>query len=425
MSKAEHSNSKQQRRTRPDLLFVATRAPYPPVTGHYLRTFNILKGLSAKFRIHLFAFWDKNTTAEEQREARRRLGQFCSSIHIEPVRTEQSPLAFLLDIFLSLLTLKPFTAKKYSSRAMHEEIRRILHTHDIRIAHADSLQSGQYIVNLAVPKLITNHNVEFLRLRRYAMQRNSIVYRALLGIQVKLTKRYELRVLHNIGNCVVVSRDDKATLSGLLPSVNFFVVPNGTEISEPPLPPPHDGLMSALWVGGMNDPFNREAVLHFAFQILPKIRSHIPGFTWIVVGREPPQVLLNLANSPGSGIVLSGFVHNLREAYRNSAIVVVPLISGGGTKLKVLEAMSMGRAVVTTPIGAEGLSATDGVDMEIASSDSDFAQRVVRLLQNSKHRNRVAEAARALAEAKYSWESINQRMTRSIEIVQRMTDATT
>ena len=406
----------QQPADRPHLLFIATRVPYPPVTGHYLRTLNVLRGLSKRFRIHFFGFRDKHGTTEEYAAADKALGALCASAHIEEVGAERSTARLLFDLASSLLTGRPFTASKYFSSTLRREIHAACQTHEIVLAHADSLPSGQYLLDLNVPRLLTNHNVEYQRLYRYAAQRGG-AYGVFLRLQAGLTRRFELKILNAIGNCVAVSEDDRIELGRQLPDVRFFVVPNGTDTSSPPLPPADPTALSALWVGGMNDPFNREGVLHFASRILPRVRRQVAGFQWTLVGRDPPPLLKTLAQDSRSRIVLAGFVPTLREVYARSAIVVVPLVSGGGTKLKVLEAMAMGRAVVTTPVGAEGIDARDGVEMEIAASDEEFARKTAELLLDPERRNRIAAAARKLAESKYSWEVINQHMNDAVHTV--------
>lgn len=402
---------------KPHLIFIATRVPYPPASGHYLRTLNILCGLAERYSVHFFAFRDKNSSSAEHELTKKVLGKFCATIYVESVRTERSVIRLALDLLVSLVTLRPFTAVKYRSRTMHQAVSTAFVTHQIALAHADSLQSGQYIAGLSCPKLLTNHNVEHQRLFRYAAQRRSIVYKLAFRVQAWLTKRYERQVLNDIGNCVVVSAHDRIELQQLTPSVRFFVVPNGADTSARPLPKAAPHGVTALWVGGMDDPFNREAVLYFAKRILPLIRARIPGFQWHVVGRAAPPLLEALAGDPESGVVLYGFVATLRDAYERSTIVVVPLLSGGGTKLKVLEAMAMGRAVVATPVGAEGIDVKDGVEMEVAVSAEAFVERASNLLLDPERRDRMATAARSLVEREYSWESINRRMHSAVQSV--------
>lgn len=402
---------------KPHLVFIATRVPYPAVTGHYLRTLNILRGLGQHFSVHFFGFRDKNGSSAEYARADAALLEICASIHIEAVGAERSKGRLLVDLVTSVLSGQPFTAAKYRSRTMRGAIHAAMRKNAIAVAHADSLPSGQYLAKVSGPKLLTNHNVEHQRLYRYAAQRRLPFYRLALSVQGWLTRRYEREMVRAIGNCVVVSESDRAELARLAPTAKFFLVPNGTDASLPLLPPADPAGTTALWVGGMDDPFNREAVLHFASRILPLVREQIPTFEWRVIGRDPPPLLLSQARAPGSGVRVDGFVPTLREAYERCTIVVVPLLSGGGTKLKVLEAMAMGRAVVTTPVGAEGLDARDDVEMEIATTDEEFARKVSALLRDPQRRDRMAEAARVLAERDYAWESVNRRMHFAVQSV--------
>jgi polysaccharide biosynthesis protein PslH len=303
-------------------------------------------------------------------------------------------------------------------RAIHETLRR----REIALVHADSLPSGEYLEGILQPKLLTNHNIEHARLSTYASIQRSWTKKLSYWVQAALTRRYERRLLLAAGNCVVVSEADREGLSLLAPATRFFLVKNGTDTSRASLPPPPSDGRTALWVGGMNDVYNREAVKYFAQSILPQVRAEVPGFRWRVVGRDPPQLLVDLAADPESAVELAGFVKDIVREYTGAAIVIVPLTSGGGTKLKVLEAMAMGRAVVTTPIGAEGIEVRDGVEMEIANSAEEFARKTVRLLLEPQRAAQIADAARELAEKSYDWRSVNRDM---YDAVRHVIDAAT
>jgi glycosyltransferase involved in cell wall biosynthesis len=404
-------------KTKPYLVFVATRVPHPPVTGHFLRTMNIVRGLAEHFSILFFAFHDKRASAAVRASAESAMTQYCESVFIEEVPAEKSGLRGVWDLLISTATLRPFVARKYRSRRMRRAIGDALRTKDIVLAHGDSLPSGQYLKHLSCPTLLTNHNVEYLRLSSYARIQTSHIMRFAYQIQARLTKRYERALLREIQNCVVVSESDRQELARLAPGIRLFVVPNGTDASRPALPAPPAGSKTAIWVGGMNDEYNREAVLYFARDILPIIQTEISDFRWRVVGRDPPPALVKVAALAASGIELVGFADDLEQHYSDSAIAVVPLTSGGGTKLKTLEAMARGRAIVTTPIGAEGLPVSDGVNMEIANSPGEFAAKTIALLRDSARAARIAAAARALIEQSYDWRAINAEMYQAVQSV--------
>ena len=402
---------------KPNLIFIATRVPFPAVTGHYLRTLNILKGLTEHFEVLFFGFHDKAGAPAQYAEAEAAMRALCATVHIERVGAESNRIRLVWDLLSSALTLRPFVAAKYHSPTMRRAITEALSRREIALVHADSLPSGGYLEGILRPKLLTNHNIEHARLSSYASIQHSGIKKLALRAQAALTKRYERRLLLAAGNCVVVSEADREGLRLLAPEAQYFLVKNGADTSRPPLPaPPSDG-RTALWVGGMNDVYNREAVNYFAKAILPQIRAEVPRFRWRVVGRDPPQSLVELAAKPGSGIELVGFVEDIAHEYAGASMVLVPLTSGGGTKLKVLEAMAMGRAVVTTPIGAEGIEARDGVEMEIADSAEEFARKSTRLLLDPERAARIAHAARRLAEKSYDWRAVNRDMYHAVRQV--------
>jgi glycosyltransferase involved in cell wall biosynthesis len=378
---------------------------------------NIVRGLAEHFSILFFAFHDKRASAAARADAESAMMKYCESVFIEEVPAEKSRARCIWDILISTATLRPFVARKYRSRRMRRAIGDALRTKDVVLAHGDSLPSGQYLQHLSCPTLLTNHNVEHLRLSSYARIQTSHIMRFAYQIQARLTKRYERTLLREVHNCVVVSESDRQELARLVPGIRLFVVPNGTDASRPALPAPPAGNKTAIWVGGMNDEYNREAVLYFAKDILPIIRTEVPDFRWRVVGRDPPPALVKMAALAASGIELVGFADDLGQHYSDSAIAVVPLTSGGGTKLKTLEAMAMGRVIVTTPIGAEGIPVSDGVTMEIANSPGQFAAKTIALLRDSARAARIAAAARALIEQSYDWRAINAEMHQAVQSV--------
>lgn len=396
------------------MIFVATRVPFPPVTGHYLRTYNIVRGLACDYHVHFFGFHDPAATEAQASAAVAAMGEFCLSVHAERIPAELSRLRLAWDMLRASVRGLPFIAVKYHTRSMRAAIDAALLGEDIAVVHADSLPSAEYLRGLRRPALLTNHNVEHVRLARLAEEQRSWLMRVFLRWQARLTLRYERAVIRELGHCVAVSEEDRATLKETVGDASYFVVPNGADASQPLLPPCSSARPIALWVGGMNDPYNREGVLYFLREIHPRILRQMPAFRWRVVGKDPPQELVSASLEPERGIEIAGFVEDIRAEYARAAIVIVPLTAGAGTKLKVLEAMAFGRAVVTTPVGAEGIGGRDGVELEIAANSEEFAARTIRLLQDSQRRASLCVAARRLVEEKYDWGVVNGMMSRAV-----------
>jgi len=400
--------------SRDKLIWISTRVPYPPVTGHFLRSYNVLKGLAAQYDVFFFGFFDRGTSDGAAEQARSALASFCVEVHAEHVRSERSLAWFAIDFARSVLAWKPFVAVKYFSPRMDAAIHNVLSRHAVSLIHADSLPSGEYARRRACAKLLTNHNVEFKRLRSHADLHPSVFMRSFLRWQAYLLLGYELQLIREIGCCVVVSETDRTTLATLVPDADYFVVNNGADASSPPLCARVGGEPTVLSVGGMGDAYNRDAALYFYDEILPRVHREIPRLRWRVVGANPPPLLVDAARRAGSHIDLAGFVDDVRREYEHADIVVVPLRAGGGTKLKVLEAMAAGRAVVTTPVGAEGILARDGIELEIATSADEFTARVVALMRDPERRFRLAAAGRALIERAYDWRIVDAQMQRAV-----------
>jgi glycosyltransferase involved in cell wall biosynthesis len=149
---------------------------------------------------------------------------------------------------------------------------------------------------------------------------------------------------------------------------------------------------------------NEDAILHFSEAILPRIRAQIPDVTVTVVGRSPSARLRAIAERVG--IVVTGTVDDVRPYIDEAALYVVPLRACGGTRLKIFEAFAMGKAVVSTTVGAEGLVVTPERDISIADAPDEFAQAVITLLQQPARRHALGQAGRLLVETRYSWEHV-------------------
>ena len=175
--------------------------------------------------------------------------KYCESVFIEEVPAEKSRVRLIWDLLISTVTLRPFVARKYRSRRMQRAIDDALRTKNVVLAHGDSLPSGQYLQHLSCPTVLTNHNVEYLRLSSFARIQTSSVRRFAYEIQARLTKLYERALLRQIRNCVVVSESDRQELARLAAGIRLFVVANGTDVSRPPLREPPAGSKTAIWVG--------------------------------------------------------------------------------------------------------------------------------------------------------------------------------
>jgi sugar transferase (PEP-CTERM/EpsH1 system associated) len=271
--------------------------------------------------------------------------------------------------------------------------------------------------SLPCRSVIFTHNVESEIWRRHAETKTSWIERRLYERQHASMLRFERDTLARFDGVLAVSDADRDTFARLFPGVirhPVHVVPTGvdTEFFAPSpddAPSPGDDpspldAPSLVFTGSMDWLPNEDAMTYFCRDILPAIRAAAPGTQLSIVGRAPTPAVQKLAAD--RGVVVTGRVDDVRPYMRDAAVYVVPLRIGGGTRLKIFEAMAMGKAVVSTTVGAEGLPVEDGKQVLIADEPGAFARAVVRLLDDVTERRRLEAAARALVVARYDWSAV-------------------
>jgi polysaccharide biosynthesis protein PslH len=390
------------------VLFLSTRAPVPPNTGHFQRTYNTLKQISKYSDIYFFGFYDKGINTSTCDEIDNELLKICCEVHIEYLAQEYNIILGAILTGVNLFSLKPYVANKYFKRSMRNAIEKVVNRINIDIAHLDMLPLAEYSTHLKdIPIILTNHNVESLRLKRRAEVETNLIFRYLLNLQAKKLLKYERNVISNTAHCIVVSEEDKNYLKEFNPDCHFYVIPNGVDTSYYK---PNDIHKSSdthiLWIGSMADPYNRYGILYFIKEIFDSIISTLPNVLWTVVGKQPPNELIELQKQYPENIRLIGYVDDVRTYYTEADVLVIPLLSGSGTKLKVIEGLGMGMPIVTTPIGAEGINVVSGHDLIVSNTPGEFANSVIGLLKNKNKRIQMGRNARKIALEKYDWNQI-------------------
>jgi len=233
-------------------------------------------------------------------------------------------------------------------------------------------------------------------------------------LQWQKLRRYETEACRRMDKVVVVSQADRIALQRLLPGVESAVVPNGVDTSY--YLPAHmekESDTSLVFTGKMDFRPNVDAVLWFGQKVWPLIQQDVPKARFNVVGRDPHPRLRPLRGLPG--ITVTGYVEDIRPHIAEAGVYVVPLRVGGGTRLKVLEAMSMSKAIVSTSLGCEGIDMMPGLELLIADEPRSFAKKAVSLMQDRERRIELGLAARRLVEARYDWQHITSLMEQVYE----------
>ncbi|MGB8643954.1 MAG: glycosyltransferase [Anaerolineae bacterium] len=422
------------------LLLLTPQLPYPPHQGTTIRNFNILKGLAARHEIHLLSFGEPEELADSP------LPQYCKRIEIvaPPVRTLMQRA---VETFLSPL---PDMARRLHSPTMTAKYARLQSENRYDVIQIEGIEMAPYwsqsshrpqatghrsqatshtlqatghqlqapgnlepaTRNLQPVPVFDDHNAEYvLQKTAYEADRKNArrLHAALYSyIQWHKLARFERELCLRAGHVVAVSQYDANAIHHLDPRIQPVVIPNGvdveyyipsTEVCAKPLAD-----LSAVFTGKMDFRPNIDAATWFAHEILPALRREIPLAHISFVGQKPSPRVQALADEPG--VEVTGWVPDTRPYIADAAVYAVPLRMGGGTRLKVLEAMAMGKAIVSTTLGAEGIEYIRDRDLVIADGPEEFARAIAALLRNPDRRRELGANARKLAEEKYDWNKL-------------------
>lgn len=392
---------------RPRLLFLCQNLPYPPDGGALIRSYHTLRLLAERFDVTALCFYRRATRpTRSQLEASLAGLRELAEVEAFPIPQEHSLVRLLWDHARSLLTLRAYTKWAYESRAMRWAITDQLDAKRFDAVHLDSLDLVTYLPLFRDFRVVVaHHNVESQLLARRA-ETLPFLRRVYVRFQAWLTRREEARWCPRVSHNLVVSAEDERTLQALAPSARTLVVPNGvdTEAFKPGPPGPRSDI---VFVGGYTWFPNRDGMEYFVAEILPLIRAEAPDVDVTWVGRADDTTRRRLAEQ---AVTMTGYVDDIRDYVTPAACFVVPLRVGGGTRLKILDAWALGKAVVSTSQGCEGLDVRPGENMLVADSPAEFAKAVLEVLRDGALRTRLEAGGRRTAVASYDWSAIGAVM---------------
>lgn len=260
---------------------------------------------------------------------------------------------------------------------------------------------------VGVPSVMFTHNVEAEIFRRHADVAKNFAQRTLWRDQTRKMTRFEQTELARYDAVIAIAQRDKAHFESQYAIGKVSTIPTGVNLElHPYQAPPEDDEQRIMFSGSMDWLANRDAIEYFMSDVWPRIAQARPQAQFTVIGRSPPQKLIDLAKERALRWTFTGFVDDVQPYIRAAQVCVIPLRVGGGTRLKVYESMAMGCPVVSTAIGVEGLPIEPGTHYDLADSPQDFAAAVIRLLDDPARRLRLARQARAYVEANFSHKSV-------------------
>jgi len=390
-----------------NLLWLNAGILLPLDKGGKLRTWHLMRHLARHHEISYLSFSDASETGADRRGMREVASDLVTIPRSEPAK---GTVKFYLHASRYLVDRVPYAVAKYRSAAYRRAIEQLLNDRQFDAIVCDFLPP---VVNLPdklpCPAILFTHNVESEIWRRHAENAGNRAARLLLSEQRRRMARFERDALSRFDLVLAVSDTDRQTFGRLYPGAlrtPAHVVQTGVDTAYfAPVSGTSPGRRAHLvFTGSMDWLPNEDAMQYFVREILPRIRQVEPEATLSIIGRSPTPTVKRLADI--AGIEVTGRVNDVRPHIAAGAVYVVPLRIGGGTRLKIFEAMAMGKAVVSTTVGAEGLPVTPGGNIVIADEPARFAQAVIHLIRDQDARVRVETAARRLVVERYDWSAV-------------------
>ncbi len=381
-------------------IVIAGRVPWPIDDGWKLRTYNIIKGLVLLgVEIDLVVFVSDKSPLSNYQD----LNNLVHSLELVPREKSYA----VTDMLKGLVVSTPFTVLNYSEAGFKNRVRHLCTENSYDMLLVEDIVMAEYARSLPVPiKFLDMHNVESSLMYRYADNESSLPRKIYARITAGKLQKYEVRASRLYDSFFVCSENDRDLLHEAGVSSLPVVIPNGIDPAayercgdvEPG---------AIVFVGSMDYHANVSGIVHFVREIFPLIVARLPEVRLYIVGKNPEREVAALA---AENIIVTGMVDDVRPYLSRAAVVVVPLLVGGGTRLKILEAMAMGKAVVSTTIGCEGIAARSGETIYLEDAAESFAARVVELVRDQDAAGKIGRAAREFVIEQYDWSRITAKI---------------
>lgn len=392
--------------TRPQLLFLAHLLPWPLTGGGQIKSYHTLRILASVYDVTLLAF---TRFADEERSVDP-LRPFCREILT--VRLRRSKVGNTLAAARALVARHSFIIARDNAAAMDAAVREVLATRRFSAIHVDHLQMAQFVPSTTdAPVVLDQHNIEHRIPRRMAETPGAHpLLRWYAAREWPKLRDSELAACRRADCVLTVSDEDREGLIALAPELHAKItaVPIGVDTDYFGIVRRRADSRTLLSIGTMYWPPNVDSMLYFCADILPRIKQRVPDVHLNIVGAKPTPAVQALASDPA--VTVTGFVPDERIWAEDCGAFVVPLRSGSGMRVKILNAMAMGLPVVSTTVGAEGIEVSNGENIVLADGAEAFAEAASHLLSNPDFAVRVAEGGRRLMRERYSWDRVGEKL---------------
>jgi glycosyltransferase involved in cell wall biosynthesis len=404
------------------LLWFSHFIPYPPTGGAHQRSYNLLRHASKSYETTLVAFNLQGSAPGQLAEYKAELKKYCSRVEFW-----QMPIGWKSARWRARLALSPFERVPYGctcfwSPELEAKWAEILQQHQDALLHFDSIDLALFAASFGdraagFRKVLNHHNCESAMAERRAENEPNPLKRIYLRSQARKLARLERAICPVFDVNLAVSELDMQVLRRHASEAHFHVVENGTDTDYFVPAMAEEEPDSLIFASSLYWYPNISALQLFIREIWPLVKLQRPGVHLYVAGMKPSDSLVRwLRQDPGITVAVSP--PDIRPWIARAAVFVCPMLDGGGTKVKILDAMAMAKAVVSTSIGCEGLEVKHGENILLADTPQDFAGLILRALEDRSLRERLSAAGRVLVEERYGWEAIGARLEQAYQCAQ-------
>ncbi len=389
------------------ILLTLPRPLFPPNTGGRIRSFNIFSRLARQMEIHAVSLADRSRDTDAT-DAMRQLFASYTPVYWNEVATF-SP-RFYANFLKARFSPFPYFLAKYRIPEFHATVTRLLREQKFDLLLCDFLQSAAAVGDCSCsPRVLFEHNVEYVIRKRHWETETNALRKAILEVEWRKARKAEDFLCRRFDHVICVSAEDRAVLSQEFGLEHVSTLSTGVDVDY--FRPQQGSVVPGriVFVGSMDWYPNEQGAFWFVREVLPLVRRECKGAHFVAVGRNPSARLRALADQ-SAGFEITGTVEDVRPFLSSAQVVVVPLRVGGGTRIKIYEAMAMERAVVSTSLGAEGLPVIDGRDLLLADDAASFANAILAILQQDGTRQRIGRVAREKVVRDCGWGTVANQM---------------
>ena len=395
------------------ILWVKADKLLPVENGGNIRTYHVLRYLASRHQLTFYSYYGGKQDQDYERELQKQLP---GSVAVCTGKRDVAGSARGLDYLKHLGAQAPYAVSRFADASVQRDLAKWFRDERFDVAVCDFLDAAvNFPERLNIPSVLFQHNVECEIWRRHAETASNPLKSMMYGMEFRKMLRYEQDAVRRFPHVIAVSENDRSLMMRWVEGERITVVPTGVDLAQftPDASNTAEPAPVISFVGAMDWDPNVDGVEYFCSEIWPTIKSEVPEARFRIVGRNPVRRVEKWASE---SIEVTGRVPSVVEHLRQSAVVIVPLRIGGGTRLKIYEAMAAAKAVVSTTVGAEGLDIHHGRDIILADDARAFSQAVIMLLRDRELRRRYEKAA-AEAAARHDWPAIGQRFSEVLQAV--------